>query len=234
MLPIGPPAHVREVVECVRGGGRDDDHRADAGAVEARGLPAHERRGRGRLHIASKRARNRRRGSLQGACNSVTVACLTVVSRPRVRRETPHASLRPDDKETFIGGRQVAFTDRTVDVRGLRGVSSPSPQKIRNSTRAGASPTSRSVARTAGARARRAAATRAAAVAAAVVAVAVTRPARARCTRRQCANCGKETEVPFQPRGDRPVYCRDCFQQRAPSGGGYGRSGGGGGGGRRY
>jgi CxxC-x17-CxxC domain-containing protein len=35
-----------------------------------------------------------------------------------------------------------------------------------------------------------------------------------------CANCGRETEVPFQPRGDRPVYCRDCFQQRAPSGGG--------------
>ena len=27
-----------------------------------------------------------------------------------------------------------------------------------------------------------------------------------------CARCGKETEVPFQPRGDRPVYCRDCFQ----------------------
>jgi len=46
-----------------------------------------------------------------------------------------------------------------------------------------------------------------------------------------CANCGRETEVPFQPRGDRPVYCRDCFQQRAPSGGGRG---GGGGGGRRY
>jgi len=45
-----------------------------------------------------------------------------------------------------------------------------------------------------------------------------------------CANCGRETEVPFQPRGDRPVYCRDCFQQRAPSGG----RGGGGGGGRRY
>lgn len=47
----------------------------------------------------------------------------------------------------------------------------------------------------------------------------------------QCASCGRETEVPFQPRGDRPVYCRDCFQQRSPSGGG--RSGGGGGG-RRY
>lgn len=27
-----------------------------------------------------------------------------------------------------------------------------------------------------------------------------------------CATCGKETEVPFQPRGDRPVYCRECFQ----------------------
>jgi CxxC-x17-CxxC domain-containing protein len=26
-----------------------------------------------------------------------------------------------------------------------------------------------------------------------------------------CANCGKETEVPFVPRGDRPVYCSDCF-----------------------
>lgn len=38
----------------------------------------------------------------------------------------------------------------------------------------------------------------------------------------QCANCGRETEVPFQPRGDRPVYCRDCFQQRSPSGGGGG------------
>ncbi|MBI4301269.1 MAG: zinc-ribbon domain containing protein, partial [Chloroflexi bacterium] len=25
-----------------------------------------------------------------------------------------------------------------------------------------------------------------------------------------CARCGKQTEVPFQPRGDRPVYCRDC------------------------
>jgi CxxC-x17-CxxC domain-containing protein len=29
-----------------------------------------------------------------------------------------------------------------------------------------------------------------------------------------CASCGKETEVPFQPLGDRPVYCRECFQQR--------------------
>ncbi|MCW2278161.1 zinc-ribbon domain containing protein [Heliophilum fasciatum] len=27
-----------------------------------------------------------------------------------------------------------------------------------------------------------------------------------------CSACGKETTVPFQPRGDKPVYCRDCFQ----------------------
>jgi len=29
-----------------------------------------------------------------------------------------------------------------------------------------------------------------------------------------CATCGKETTVPFQPSGDKPVYCRDCFQPR--------------------
>lgn len=26
-----------------------------------------------------------------------------------------------------------------------------------------------------------------------------------------CAQCGKMTEVPFVPRGDRPVYCSDCY-----------------------
>jgi CxxC-x17-CxxC domain-containing protein len=26
-----------------------------------------------------------------------------------------------------------------------------------------------------------------------------------------CAACGKQTEVPFEPRGGRPVYCRDCY-----------------------
>jgi len=31
-----------------------------------------------------------------------------------------------------------------------------------------------------------------------------------------CAECGQQTEVPFQPRGDRPVYCRDCFAKRSP------------------
>ncbi len=26
-----------------------------------------------------------------------------------------------------------------------------------------------------------------------------------------CANCGVETEVPFEPREDRPVYCSECY-----------------------
>jgi CxxC-x17-CxxC domain-containing protein len=29
-----------------------------------------------------------------------------------------------------------------------------------------------------------------------------------------CAQCGKSTEVPFLPRGDRPVYCSDCFSKQ--------------------
>ena len=33
-----------------------------------------------------------------------------------------------------------------------------------------------------------------------------------------CANCGIETEVPFRPSGDRPVYCRECFSQPASAG----------------
>ena len=31
-----------------------------------------------------------------------------------------------------------------------------------------------------------------------------------------CADCGKVTTVPFEPRGDRPVYCRECFQAHKP------------------
>jgi CxxC-x17-CxxC domain-containing protein len=27
-----------------------------------------------------------------------------------------------------------------------------------------------------------------------------------------CGSCGKATEVPFQPRGDKPVYCSDCYR----------------------
>ncbi len=28
-----------------------------------------------------------------------------------------------------------------------------------------------------------------------------------------CAECGKDTEVPFEPRGDKPVYCSDCYSK---------------------
>jgi len=31
-----------------------------------------------------------------------------------------------------------------------------------------------------------------------------------------CADCGKKTEVPFKPDGNRPVYCRECFQNHKP------------------
>ncbi|NLV17636.1 MAG: zinc-binding protein [Syntrophomonadaceae bacterium] len=29
-----------------------------------------------------------------------------------------------------------------------------------------------------------------------------------------CASCGNDTTVPFQPSGEKPVYCRDCFQSQ--------------------
>jgi CxxC-x17-CxxC domain-containing protein len=38
-----------------------------------------------------------------------------------------------------------------------------------------------------------------------------------------CSNCGKETEVPFAPTAGKPVYCRECFQDRRPSNSGYSR-----------
>jgi len=28
-----------------------------------------------------------------------------------------------------------------------------------------------------------------------------------------CAECGKNTEVPFEPRTGRPVYCSDCYRK---------------------
>ena len=44
-----------------------------------------------------------------------------------------------------------------------------------------------------------------------------------------CSSCGREARVPFQPRGDKPVYCSDCYQQQGggarhggSSSGGYG------------
>lgn len=32
-----------------------------------------------------------------------------------------------------------------------------------------------------------------------------------------CDSCGTNTMVPFQPSGDKPVYCRDCFQSKRNS-----------------
>jgi CxxC-x17-CxxC domain-containing protein len=29
-----------------------------------------------------------------------------------------------------------------------------------------------------------------------------------------CAECGQTTTVPFVPRGDTPVYCRECFEAK--------------------
>ncbi|HZU08383.1 MAG TPA: CxxC-x17-CxxC domain-containing protein [Pseudacidobacterium sp.] len=30
-----------------------------------------------------------------------------------------------------------------------------------------------------------------------------------------CAGCGQQTTVPFEPRGDRPVFCKSCYQAQA-------------------
>jgi len=42
-----------------------------------------------------------------------------------------------------------------------------------------------------------------------------------------CSSCGNEAQVPFQPRGDKPVYCSDCFAKTRGTGGGYGGGRGG-------
>jgi len=36
-------------------------------------------------------------------------------------------------------------------------------------------------------------------------------------TRTNCSACGKETTVPFKPTQGRPVFCRECFQQKKAS-----------------
>ena len=41
-----------------------------------------------------------------------------------------------------------------------------------------------------------------------------------------CSACGGEAQVPFEPRGDKPVYCSSCFESRGSGRGarsGYGR-----------
>lgn len=32
-----------------------------------------------------------------------------------------------------------------------------------------------------------------------------------------CDQCGKETTVPFRPTGNKPIYCRDCFNKKDDS-----------------
>jgi CxxC-x17-CxxC domain-containing protein len=29
-----------------------------------------------------------------------------------------------------------------------------------------------------------------------------------------CGECGKEAQLPFKPRGDRPVFCSECFDKK--------------------
>jgi len=33
-----------------------------------------------------------------------------------------------------------------------------------------------------------------------------------------CADCGVETTVPFEPREERPVYCKECYAKHKESG----------------
>lgn len=33
-----------------------------------------------------------------------------------------------------------------------------------------------------------------------------------------CALCGRETTLPFRPTQGRPVFCRECFEQRKQTG----------------
>ena len=29
-----------------------------------------------------------------------------------------------------------------------------------------------------------------------------------------CSECGQACQVPFEPKADRPVYCKDCYMKR--------------------
>jgi CxxC-x17-CxxC domain-containing protein len=53
-----------------------------------------------------------------------------------------------------------------------------------------------------------------------------------------CSSCGKEARLPFEPRGDKPVYCSDCFKPQPRSNtdgyGGGGNYGGGASSSRRW
>jgi CxxC-x17-CxxC domain-containing protein len=34
----------------------------------------------------------------------------------------------------------------------------------------------------------------------------------------KCADCGTDSEVPFEPKPDRPVYCRECLPKHRSGG----------------
>ncbi|MFQ5440370.1 MAG: CxxC-x17-CxxC domain-containing protein [Nitrosopumilaceae archaeon] len=40
-----------------------------------------------------------------------------------------------------------------------------------------------------------------------------------------CGDCGNECQIPFKPKEDRPVYCRECFQNHRPANRGNSRFG---------
>jgi CxxC-x17-CxxC domain-containing protein len=40
---------------------------------------------------------------------------------------------------------------------------------------------------------------------------AVNKPAVGKMYSVACVNCGKKTEVPFEPTGGRKVYCKECY-----------------------
>ncbi len=35
----------------------------------------------------------------------------------------------------------------------------------------------------------------------------------------KCSDCGTDAEVPFEPKTDRPVYCRECLSKHRSGGG---------------
>ncbi len=35
----------------------------------------------------------------------------------------------------------------------------------------------------------------------------------------KCSDCGKDAEVPFQPKEGRPVYCKECLPKHRSGGG---------------
>ncbi|MDH3618921.1 MAG: hypothetical protein OEM89_09400 [Nitrosopumilus sp.] len=42
----------------------------------------------------------------------------------------------------------------------------------------------------------------------------------------KCGDCGNDCQIPFKPKEDRPVYCKECFQKHKPEPRGGSRFGG--------